>query len=211
MDSGTRKNIEKAILIGLIAAPVLLSPMGGKVILNIARYHLKKWWEKGGPYIPPEADEEQVRLSIYNLKRRNYIQIKPTKKKNVFRLELTAKGRKFFNKVNVNDISIAAPKKWDGRWRFFLFDVPEKYKNSREILRDKLKKLNFFLFQKSVWIHPFACEKELNLICDYLGMTPYTMTFAAKIENDRVLRRYFLRQGVLLRRHVSLMDKGVRY
>ncbi len=211
MDTRTRKNIEKAIVIGLIMGPVLLSPMSGHIIVNIAKYYLKKWWEKGGPYVPPENDEEQVRLSIYNLKRRNYIQIKPARKKNVFTLKLTDKGKRFFSKINFGDISIAAPKEWDGRWRFFMFDIPEKHKNFREILRDKLKKLNFFQFQKSVWLHPFDCEKELNLICDYLGITPYTMTFTAEIENDRVLRRYFLRQGVLLRRHANLLDKGIRY
>lgn len=211
MNSQTKRKIEKAILISLIIGPVLLSPMGGKVVVNIAKYYLKKWWEKGGPYIPAEADEEQVRLSIYNLKRRNYIQIKPTKKKNVFTIELTDKGKKFFNKISLNGVSIAVPKEWDGHWRFFLFDIPEKHKNLREILRDKLKGLKFFQFQKSVWIHPFDCEKELNLICGYLGITPYTMTFTTKIENDRVLRRYFLRQGVLLRRLVSLLDKGICY
>ena len=211
MDSKTRKNIERAILIGLIMGPVILSPMSGRIVVNIAKYYLKKWWEKGGPYIPPEADEEQVRLSIYNLKRRNYIKIVSTKKDNVFRLELTDKGNRIFKQINFDGISILHPKEWDGRWRFFLFDVPEKYRNSRDILRDKLKRLDFFQFQKSVWIHPFECEKELTLLADYLGLTPYTMTFTTKIDNDRVLRRYFLRQGILKRYHVSLLDKGVRY
>lgn len=68
-----------------------------------------------------------------------------------------------------------------------------------------------FQFQKSVWIHPFECGKELRCVCEYLKITPYTMMFTAKIENDRILRRYFLREGVLLRHHLSLLDKGVRY
>lgn len=211
MDRQTRKNIERALLTSLVVGPVLLSPMGGRVVLSVAQYYLKKWWEKGGPYIPPEADEERVRLSIYNLKRRNYVQIKPTKKKNIFKVELTKRGKKFFDKISFQDISVTAPQKWDGHWRFFFFDIPEKRKNLREILRDKLKRLNFFQFQKSVWVHPFECENELNLICDYLGITHYTMTFTAKIGNDRILRRHFLRQGVLLRHHVSLLDKGVHY
>lgn len=211
MDRQTRKSIEKAILISLIMGPVLLSPMGGRVVLGIAKYYLKRWWEKGGPYVPPEADEEQVRLSIYNLKRRKYIQFKPTKKKKVFRIELTNKGKKFFDKISLDDLSIVAPKRWDGQWRFFLFDIPEKRKNSREILRDKLKGFNFFRFQKSVWVHPFECENELNLICDYLGITHHTMTFTAKIRNDKILRRHFLRRGVFRRKHLSLLDKGVRY
>lgn len=43
MDRQTRKNIEKAILIGLVGGAVIISPMGGKIVLALARYYFQKW------------------------------------------------------------------------------------------------------------------------------------------------------------------------
>ncbi len=195
----------------LTGVVLTLSPMGGKVVLAMARYYLKKWWDEGGPYVPPESDPEMVRESLYKLKRNDYIDWKYDRKNNIVRMELTKKGKDFFAHVKISEMSIQVPDNWDGQWRFFMFDVPEKRKALRESLRDRLKSFGFFRFQKSVWVHPFECEKEVRYMCEYLGITPYTTMFTAKIGNDRILRRYFLKQGVLLRRHVSLRDKGIRY
>ncbi len=206
-----KNSIEKAILFGLVGGAVILSPMGSKVVIALVRYYVKKWWEEGGPYVPPESDAEQVRQSIYKLKRNHYVRWRFDKKENVARIELTPKGQKVFGKAKLDDITVIKKDKWDGQWRFFLFDVPEKRRSLRDVLRSKLKNLGFFQFQKSVWIYPFECERELRYVCEFLGITPYTMMFAAKIDNDRILRRYFLREGVLLRRHLSLLDKGMKY
>ena len=206
-----KDSIEKAILIGLLPAVLVLSPMGGKIVLGLASYYIKKWWEKGGPYVPPEADPGRVRGSIYKLKRNDYIRWKIDKKKNIARVELTEKGKKILGSANIDDITIVKKDDWDGQWRFFLFDVPEKQRGLRDILRAKLKDLGFFQFQKSVWMYPFQCEEELRCLCEYMEATPYATMFTAKVDNDRILRRYFLRQGILLRRHLNLLDKGVRY
>ena len=206
-----KNSIEKAILIGLVGGAIMFSPMGSKVVIALARYYVKKWWDEGGPYMPPEADPEQVRQSIYKLKRNDYVKWKFDKRRNIAMLELTPKGKKVFGRAKLDDITIIKKDKWDGQWRFFLFDVPEKRRSFRDVLRAKLKNLGFFQFQKSVWIYPFECEKELRYVCEFLGITSYTIMFTAKIDNDRILRRYFLREGVLLRRHLSLLDKGIRY
>jgi hypothetical protein len=206
------KNLaEKAILYGLIAGAVVLSPMGGKVVICLAKHYVKKWWDEGGPYVPPENDPEMVRKSLYKLKRNNYVNWKYNKAKNVVELSITEKGKINLRHARFSNISISTADKWDGQWRFFMFDIPEKKKGLREILRDKLKSLGFFRFQKSVWVHPFECEKEVRDVCEYLDVVGYTTMFTAKIDRDRVLRRYFLKQGVLLRKHLSLADKGVRY
>lgn len=202
---------EREILIALVVGAIILSPMGGKVAIALAKYYLKKWWDEGGPYIPPENDPEQVRQSIYKLKRNNYIKWKYDKSKNVYSVELTEKGKKAFDKTRFDDITMVTPGEWDGQWRFLIFDIPEKRKIFRDILRAKLKHLGFFQFQKSVWVYPFECEEEIRYICEYLRIMPYAIMFTAKIERDRVLRRYFLKQGILLRRYLTLFDKGIRY
>jgi len=203
---------EQAILTALIGSAIVLNPMGGRVVVNIAKYYLKKWWDKGGPYIPPEKDPERVRNSLYYLKRNKYVYWKHDKKKGEVMLAMTDKGKELFStKASPDNFEIVRPEKWDSQWRFILFDVPEKMRKSRDLFRYYLKNMGFFRFQRSVWIHPFACEKEVQYLSEFLEMTKYIIMFTAKINNDRVLRRYFLRAGILLRRDLSLLDKGLRY
>lgn len=192
-----KNSIERAILIALVAGAVIISPMGSKVVLALARYYIKKWWEKGGPYIPPEKDPNQVRDSIYRLKKHDYVQWKYSRKKKIVMLELTKKGRKVFGQQKFSELRVSRPRGWDGRWRFVLFDIPEKSKSLREAFREKIKNMGFFQFQKSVWLYPYECEGEVRYVSEYLGVMPFVMTFTAKIDNDTILRKYFLDQGVL--------------
>lgn len=43
-------------------------------------------------------------------------------------------------------------KQWDGKWRIILFDIPEKQKVTRNVLRRRLREWDFELWQQSVWI-----------------------------------------------------------
>lgn len=206
-----KDSIETVILIALLGQVSIVAPIGGKIFLAIAKQYVKKWWGERDPYVRPETDPKQVRESIYKLKRNDYIKLKLNKNNNTVTVELTKKGRKAFGEASFVDITITRKSEWDGQWRFLLFDIPEKRRGVRDILRLKVKSMGFFQFQKSVWIYPFECEKEVRYVCEYLEITPYTMMFTAKIDNDRTLRRYFLREGILLRRDLSLWDKGLRY
>lgn len=205
-----KNSVEKAILIALLAGAIVISPMGGRVVIGLAAYYLKKWWEKGGPYVPPEKDPEKVRESIYKLKRNEYINWQYDNKKNIVTLELTEKGRKVFGKVQFDDLTISPSKEWDKKWRFLVFDIPEKRKTLRDILRAKLKAIGFFQFQKSVWIYPFECEKEISYVCEYLGATSFTMMFTAAIGNDKILRKYFYDRGILPKKYLYFRDKYIR-
>ena len=202
-----QNSAEKAILIALVAGAIVLSPMGGRVVISIAKHYIKKWWEEGGPYVPPENDPNQVRRSIYKLRRNNYINWKLDKGKNTIRLELTKKGRKLFGPMRFDDISIQPQRDWDKQWRFFMFDIPEKSRSLRNVLRDKLKRLGFFRFQHSVWIYPYDCEKEMRYICEFLGATAFTMMFAVKIDNDKILRRYFVKKNILPKKYLDIRAK----
>lgn len=205
-----QNSTEKAILIALAAGAVILSPMGGRVVIALAKYYIKKWWEQGGPYVPPENDPEQVRRSIYKLKRNNYIKWKRDKRKNILRLELTEKGQKLFGSMKFDDITIAPSKAWDKKWRFLMFDIPEKSRSVRDLLRNKLKSLGFFRFQQSIWIYPYECEEEMSYICEFLGATAFAMMFAVKIDNDKILRRHFAKRGILPKKYLDIRAKYFR-
>ena len=179
---------------GLVAGCVLTVP--GSVIPIYALVKLWRESQEWDPPLPPESNPQKVRASLYRLKKNEYIRIKQIAKCK-FKFELTKKGRKLLDRYNFMELGINPERSWDGQWRMFVFDVPEKYKSTRDALRNKLKKLGFFQFQKSVWIFPHECEKEMNYLCEFLYVQPYTLVFTGKIHDDQLLKKYFLREGIL--------------
>ena len=81
-------------------------------------------------------------------------------------ITLTEQGKKVVLLFDLDKIKIQKPSVWDGKWRIVMFDIPEKKRNARDALRDKLKGLGFREFQRSVFIHPFPCDKEISFIVE---------------------------------------------
>lgn len=74
-------------------------------------------------------------------------------------------------------LKIPNPKRWDCRWRIVVFDIPEKYKKARHALWSKLRELDFYPLQKSVWVHPFPCEHEIQFIKSLFNIEPFVEIF----------------------------------
>lgn len=110
-----------------------------------------------------------------------------------FKIKLTENGKKIVAKIHFADMKIEKQKIWDKKWRIVTFDIPEeKAKYARDALRQKLQKVGFYQLQKSVWVHPYPCEKEILLICELLGVNPFVnIVTAEKIYNDDCLKEYF--------------------
>src|SRR3989338_1016131 len=87
---------------------------------------------------------------------------------------------------------INTPKKWDGKWRLVMFDIPMRFTKGREALRYHLKNLGFLQFQKSAWIHPFPCEDEILFIADFFGIGKHVEILTVEnLLNDEKLKKHF--------------------
>lgn len=86
---------------------------------------------------------------------------------------LTERGRKRAITFNFEAMQVKVPAAWDGLWHVVIFDIPEKFKSARLSLRDKLLALGFFQCQKSVYIHSFPCEDEVDFISQFFGVGRY--------------------------------------
>jgi len=107
-------------------------------------------------------------------------------------LTLSENGKKRVLQFNLDKLAIKRPKKWDGLWRLIIFDVPEEIKNAREALRAKLKNLGFFQLQKSCFVYPYECKKEIDFITEIFQISPYINFIIAKeIEGQEKLKRNF--------------------
>lgn len=83
-------------------------------------------------------------------------------------------------------------KKWDGKWFLVFFDVPEIQRNKRDYLRRFLRKLGFYQYQKSVYLFPYECEKEVSLIKKIVEGAKYMKyIIAEKIEDESNAKEYF--------------------
>lgn len=108
-------------------------------------------------------------------------------------IKLTKEGKRRAGKYQIDDLTIERPKKWDGRWRIIVFDIPVISNTVRNIFRLKLKEFGFYRLQKSTWVFPFECYEEIELLRDFLGVKKQQIIYieAANIEGERVLRRHF--------------------
>lgn len=83
-------------------------------------------------------------------------------------------------------------KKWQGKWFMVFFDVPEIQRNKRDYLRDFLTKIGFYRFQKSVYVFPYECEKEILLIKKIVEGAKYIKYIVAeKIEDEKEVKTFF--------------------
>ena len=108
-------------------------------------------------------------------------------------LEITDNGRRVLEMEQQKMALRARTKKqWDKRWRMIVFDIPEKYRKTRDRLRLTLRSLGFVQLQASVWVYPYDCEEVITLLKTDLRVGASVLyTIVEKIENDAGLKRYF--------------------
>lgn len=100
-------------------------------------------------------------------------QISITEGRDTTTITLSRQGKSRAISYRVNEMTIPHPKKWDGRWWLVLFDIPEKQRLARHVLRDKLKALGFVRFQKSAWLFPFECRKQIEFLSHLYEVNRY--------------------------------------
>ncbi len=107
------------------------------------------------------------------------------------KIGLNQKGKKRWLQYQFNELKLKTSKRWDKKWRFVLFDIPESQKKIRDALRRKLKNLGFLEFQKSVFIYPFPCKDEINFIINFFNIEDYVYYLEAPISPDYNFRQHF--------------------
>lgn len=143
-----------------------------------------------------QIDRSNYAQKIYYLRKKGYIRVFVKGKKKY--LELTRKGKKKIKRLSIWEIEIKKPKKWDGKWRVVIFDIPKQYKVEREVFRQKLKDLNFIMVQKSVYIHPFQCSVEIKEISSRLDINAYVLILISDVlQNEKKIISKFFDQGML--------------
>jgi len=165
----------------LITGAVLVAATSPYFILNILKSY--KRWKK--------YPKKKVYDTFYNLRKYGFVKIK--KRNHQIYVSLTEKGKKKAGMFQIDSLKIKKPKKWDRKWRLVIFDISELKKIYREAFRGKLKELGFYPLQDSVWIHPFDCQAEIELLKEFFGLSEKEMrlVIAENIGKDNKIKEIF--------------------
>lgn len=114
-----------------------------------------------------------------------------------FKLVLTEEGKRQAKILSLlgSSIKFKKPRRWDGKWRVTLFDIPEKNRAFRDILRGHLRVLEFYKLQHSVFVSPYPFEKSILKLVALYGAEPYVRVITAdKIDNESRIKKYFFKK-----------------
>lgn len=182
LDSGTpTAYATQAVLALLLISSIVVVGAVAPGLSILARAHRRSKY----------YSQKQLSDAAYSLKRNGYLaeKFEPNGKPRVY---LTKKGEKYFQKILFEDVQLPEPKQWGGKWTFVLFDIPISYTKAREALRHRLKALGFYQYQKSVWVYPHPCEKEILYVADYFGVGKFIeIILTDHLSNDVELKKHF--------------------
>ncbi len=136
-------------------------------------------------------DPKMVRKHLHYLKKRGYISVLGPEGKVM--VEITSRGRERLESYRLRQLSIKKPRHWDKKWRLAAFDLPAEERSKRNRLRHRLKELGFYQVQKSVWIHPYDCQEEINFLRNCIGVDSNELFLATaeSIEGEGRLKKIF--------------------
>lgn len=130
------------------------------------------------------------RSNISKLIREGYLELE--RKDGKAYIRLTEKGERFATLMHEGKLAPKKPRRWDGKWRLLIFDIPEKRKGTREKIRAILIALGFVRLQDSVWAYPYDCEDFIAILkADFKIGKDVLYIIADQIEYDAPLREHF--------------------
>ena len=173
--------VKKIILTTVAVAGVLsvtvLAPNALKMIKQFSKKDYKKKY--------------YINNIIGNLLKKGFIKFETNDDGRKF-VSLTKKGEDLLLKYKIGDLRIKRPRRWDKKWRIVIFDIKEKRRETRDLLRSVLNRFGFVKLQNSVWVFPYDCEELIIMLKSDLFVGKDVLYMVVdKIENDKWLRETF--------------------
>lgn len=183
------KDILTLLSKGVLLSSLFLFPGAGIGIKAIYDFYenikeektLKKWNKFNVP---------RLRYILHRLHRQKLIEVSEENDYSV--VQLTRKGKLQTLKYKLDEMTLEKPRQWDGRWRLIIYDITKFKRRQQAAFRRMLKKLHMLPLQKSVYLSPYPCEKEVVFLREYFDVGACVIYIEAnKIENEEVYKHYF--------------------
>ena len=188
MESESKKRVKKVRLENILLGSIAVAGVAGIVLLAPPMLRLLKnadpeWLLKRDP-------GRRLRESALRLKRKGLVEFKNENGKK--RLRLTPRGEKVMGSIWNETYQLQKPRRWDGKWRLVIFDIPEKQRPTRDKIRHLVSRLGFLRLQDSVWVYPYDCEELVTLLKTDLKIGRAVLYIIADaIEFDKPIRQHF--------------------
>src|SRR3990167_7877044 len=177
--------------IGNLKKKILLLLLAG-IALGLTRSPKKHWWILR--QIPKEwerINRQAINRAINSLYTSHLVEEK-YHRDGTITLFLSDRGKKQALRFNIDKMKIRTPAQWDKKWRIVMFDIPEKLKRLRESLRMHFKEIGLKELQKSVFVYPYPCHKEIEFIVEFYNDRKYVRyILAEKVDNQLHLIKKF--------------------
>ena len=181
--------VQKKILVALLGGVALgLSSSPRQYYSRLSK--IGKEWKK--------IDQSNLKRSIGRLAMEKLLEEKHFSDGS-FKLVLTEQGKRQAKMLDLlgGSISFKNKKKWDGKWRIVAFDIPEKDRIFRDILRRHLREMKFYKLQNSVFLAPFSVEKVILELSRLYQAEKYVRVITAvSIDNERFLKNHFFGKNI---------------
>jgi hypothetical protein len=155
-------------------------------------YRAKKmfWISEYFDHWKNEVSPRKIKDGIRDLNKQKLIKRKKNYDGSVL-VSLTEKG--ILRALNITFRRLENRKeKWDGKWRIFAFDIPEECRKGRNALRYRFKSAGFYEFQKSLFVYPYDCQREVAALVKLLKLEKYVrFVLADFIDNEERLKFRF--------------------
>jgi len=136
--------------VSAVVAAAMLGPVPvRKTAKALARFH--------------KSEREGLRRALARLEKRGLVRRQKRDDGNEYLL-LTEAGEQAYQQEMCSELKLERPAVWDRQWRIVIFDIPEDKKIVREALRKHLRNLGFLRLQKSVFVTPYPCAKEITFL-----------------------------------------------
>ncbi|MBI2019997.1 hypothetical protein HYS94_01085 [Candidatus Daviesbacteria bacterium] len=168
---GKKETIGKLILYTLEKA------IDGYVRYDDLIYHPYSY--AGGNRWDKPLKKDSLAQALKRLREKKWVEKVDDKKTGEITYKLTNLGREFLLILKTEDQI-----EWDGKWRIIVFDIPEKRRSIRDILRSRLKLWGFKPWQQSVWASKKNLTNKLRALIKELGIEDWVLV----IESDNVGR-----------------------
>lgn len=133
----------------------------------------------------------KLKATLDQLARQKYVSVKNHEDGSIT-VTVTKQGMTRALTYQLDSMKLNIPRKWDKKWRVVMFDVPNRYGQTRDVFRRRLRQLGLRMLQKSVFLSPYPCFKEVEFLRELYGI-PVTVQYllVEKLEDDTYLKRQF--------------------
>lgn len=136
-------------------------------------------------YVRGRRERELFKRKIKRLEEKDLIYLGGDK------IKLSEKGKELLGRIAADDIEIRKTE-WDGIWRLVAYDIPNEFKQERDYFRKKLKELDFYQIQKSLWAIPYECQEEIAIFAQSICVAPFVIYMTTdKIPNQSKVKEAF--------------------